>query len=60
MVNINKCTIHFIQVKTKSGDEHVLLRLRNPWGHTEWKGAWADGHENWNEVCFTYSPEISF
>ncbi|KAL8898183.1 MAG: hypothetical protein Q9192_002211 [Flavoplaca navasiana] len=24
-----------------------LLRIRNPWGDTEWKGPWSDGSEQW-------------
>lgn len=24
-----------------------LLQLRNPWGHGEWAGAWADGDRVW-------------
>ncbi|KAK5108431.1 hypothetical protein LTR62_008318 [Meristemomyces frigidus] len=24
-----------------------LVKLRNPWGNTEWTGAWADGSEEW-------------
>lgn len=26
---------------------HRLLKLRNPWGQYEWRGAWSDGSEQW-------------
>ncbi|KAF1808427.1 cysteine proteinase, partial [Eremomyces bilateralis CBS 781.70] len=29
------------------GKVHRLLKLRNPWGNTEWKGPWSDGSSEW-------------
>ncbi|KAG9478247.1 hypothetical protein GDO78_013313 [Eleutherodactylus coqui] len=33
-----------------------LLRIRNPWGHTEWIGPWRDGGPEWQTVT---DPEQS-
>jgi len=38
----------------KSGEMHKLLRLRNPWGNSEWKGAWSGDSE---EVKI-YRPQL--
>ena len=26
-----------------------LVKLRNPWGNYEWKGAWSDGSKEWSD-----------
>ncbi|ESP00170.1 hypothetical protein LOTGIDRAFT_141267, partial [Lottia gigantea] len=36
--------------ETKSGQKVRLLRVRNPWGHTEWNGAWSDGSAEWQQL----------
>ncbi|XP_065115682.1 calpain-2 catalytic subunit-like isoform X1 [Paramisgurnus dabryanus] len=28
-----------------------LVRLRNPWGDTEWTGAWSDNSSEWKNIC---------
>ncbi|XP_072905046.1 calpain-5 [Hemitrygon akajei] len=33
-----------------SAEKLKLVRLRNPWGSTEWDGPWSDGSEEWERV----------
>ncbi|XP_042295810.1 calpain-12 [Sceloporus undulatus] len=35
---------------TIEGKKVRLVKLRNPWGHTEWTGNWSDSSEMWSKV----------
>lgn len=38
-----------------SGDGDIrLLRMRNPWGHTEWKGDFSDNSSKWTQELKDY------
>ncbi|XP_028330368.1 calpain-5 isoform X2 [Gouania willdenowi] len=36
-------------VKTGSS-RHFMVRMRNPWGTTDWKGAWSQRSEQWKQM----------
>lgn len=40
--------------KNPAGSDVNLIKLRNPWGTSEWSGAWADSDPIWNE-----NPDIA-
>ena len=33
-----------------------LLKIRNPWGSDEWRGAWSDGSEQWVSTLLSFYP----
>ncbi|KAK7090412.1 calpain-5-like [Littorina saxatilis] len=39
-------------------DKINMIRLRNPWGGTEWRGPWSDGSPEWNKVSEAEKKEL--
>jgi len=45
-------------IRTHDGTDHNLIRLRNPWGDTEWKGNWSDSSSLWDDVSQSQKDDI--
>ncbi|CAG5128776.1 unnamed protein product, partial [Candidula unifasciata] len=39
-------------------DKIHMVRLRNPWGGVEWRGAWSDGSPEWKKVSESEKKEL--
>ncbi|XP_035684418.1 calpain-9-like [Branchiostoma floridae] len=50
LVSGHAYTITGVEKIRNSGKTHNLLRIRNPWGRQEWKGAWSDGSSEWQRM----------
>ncbi|XP_074649674.1 calpain-B-like isoform X2 [Tubulanus polymorphus] len=48
------------KIRDKYGKLHDLVRLRNPWGHTEWTGAWSDRSTTWFSVDADVKEKLNF
>ncbi|XP_034558452.1 calpain-10 [Notolabrus celidotus] len=42
--------MEWLDVKTLSGSEALLLRIRNPWGRCSWVGAWTESGSGWSSI----------
>lgn len=47
-------------VPLTSGQNVPLLRLRNPWGNSEWQGEWSDRSPRWREISPGVKREIGW
>ncbi|XP_041842615.1 calpain-5-like [Melanotaenia boesemani] len=36
--------------KTNGAPRLFMVRMRNPWGTTDWRGAWSQGSEQWQQL----------
>lgn len=41
-------------LRVKTYEDANLIQLRNPWGKTDWRGAWSEGDANWTPELKQY------
>ncbi|XP_073455456.1 calpain-6 [Aquarana catesbeiana] len=50
LTNIKKVTLGEKTLCFGKTTKLFMVRMRNPWGKREWRGAWNDDSEEWNKV----------
>ncbi len=53
-------TFHGVYILNFQGQQIRLVRLRNPWGKGEFKGAWSDSDNNWSYVDPAEKQRLGF
>ncbi|CAN7938594.1 unnamed protein product, partial [Ixodes hexagonus] len=57
VTDVKRATV--TQVTGTDGEERQLIRVRNPWGSTEWKGSWSDASSQWNLITEEQRQEMN-
>jgi hypothetical protein len=42
-------SVRYLKLSSKPNDAERFIKLRNPWGRTEWQGKWSDGDPLWKQ-----------